>query len=63
MPKITINLLPAEFERLRQALKDSESLSSFGSAAIVREIMRREKGGKVHVNERKAGRPKKGRQS
>ena len=70
MAKITINIPAADRERLLAVLAvidhskpvtpaKKESISALVMPVVLREIARRERGGKVVVSTRAAGRPKK----
>jgi hypothetical protein len=56
--KIQTNIGSATAGRLREVLANGETVAGFFATAVEREIVRREKGGKVLVSERKAGRPR-----
>lgn len=58
MGRIQTNLRNAQAARLTAQLAAGETVSGFTASALLREIARREKGGKVEVLERKAGKPK-----
>ena len=57
--KIYTNVSTDTEIRLRAGLADGETVAGCLATATEREIARRERGGKVVVAERKAGRPKK----
>jgi len=56
--KIQTNIRDEEMDRLTKNLATGETVAGFVAAAVKREIARREKGGKVVVEERTPGRPK-----
>lgn len=56
--RIQSNLKQPLYERLGNVMAKGETEAGFIAAAVEREIIRREKGGKVVIAERKAGRPK-----
>lgn len=57
--RIQSNLRAELHERFQRVLASGETEAGFVAAAVEREIVRRERGGKVVVTERKPGRPKK----
>ena len=57
--RIQSNLRKPLVERFRKVLAAGETEAGLIASAVAREIIRREKGGKVIVAERKSGRPKK----
>lgn len=57
--RIQSNLREPLYERLGKVMAPGETEAGFIAGAVEREIVRREKGGKVVVVVRKAGRPKK----
>lgn len=57
--RIQSNLKQPVYDRLLGVIAKGETEAGFIAAAVEREIVRREKGGKVVVAERKAGRPPK----
>lgn len=64
MAKITINIPSADRQRLLAVLDSDnptrpESISALVMPVVLREIARRERGGKVVASTRVAGRPKK----
>lgn len=56
--KAQTNIRSDVFARLRKRLGRRETVSGFIAESILREVLRRERGGKVVVAARKAGRPK-----
>lgn len=56
--RIQSNLRQPVYDRLASVMANGETEAGFIAAAVEREIVRREKGGKVVVAERKAGRPR-----
>jgi len=59
MPKVTTNLTIGDHERLAAAMLPGESVGHFVADSVLREIARRERGGKVKLTKRVAGRPPK----
>ncbi len=57
--RIQSNLRADLHTRFHAVLASGETEAGFVAAAVEREIVRREKGGKVVVAERKSGRPRK----
>ena len=57
--KVQTNLRDDEVARLTKCLAAEETISGFVAASVKREIARRERGGKVEVEARLGGRPKK----
>lgn len=57
--KVQTNLRDDEVARLAKFLATGETVAGFVAASVKREIARRERGGKVEVEARRGGRPKK----
>ena len=57
--KVQTNLRDEVVTRLTTCLATGETIAGFVAAAVKREIARRERGGKVEVEARRGGRPKK----
>lgn len=57
--KFNVNLTAVQLARLKSTLAPTETTYGFLAGAALREILRRERGGKVTLTERRAGRPRK----